>query len=214
MTPRARILARLRRATGGGDGGAVEARLREHPVTAPVPVQACVSGEAAVRQFIAKAEAVDATASRLAALDELPAALAEELRRRNLPAAIRTGTDPVFDRDWGAIERSIGPGRLEEPAALTRAQFGVAETGTLVFCSGPENPVTLNFLAETHFALLRTEDIRGGFEEMWEALRARGLDPRTVNLITGPSRSADIGQTLQLGAHGPVALHIFVVGRE
>ena len=212
MTPRERILARLRRATGGGDGAAVEARLRKHPVTAPVPAQARLAGEEAIAQFIAKAEAVDATVSRLASLDALPAALAEELRRRNLPAAIRTGTDPAFDLDWGAIERSIGPGRLEEPAALTRAEFGVAETGTLVFCSGPENPVTLNFLAETHFALVRAEDIRGSFEEMWEALRARRLDPRTVNLVTGPSRSADIGQTLQLGAHGPVALHIFVLG--
>ena len=212
MTPRERILARLRRATGGGDVAAVEARLRTHPQAAPVPAQARTTGEAAIARFIAKAEAVDATVARLAALEELPAALAAELRARNLPAAIRTGSDPAFDLDWGAVERSIGPGRLEEPAALTRAEFGVAETGTLVFCSGAENPVTLNYLAETHFALVRAGDIRGGFEEMWEGLRARALDPRTVNLVTGPSRSADIGQTLQLGAHGPVALHIFVVG--
>jgi L-lactate dehydrogenase complex protein LldG len=36
--------------------------------------------------------------------------------------------------------------------------------------------------------------------------------PRTVNFITGPSRSADIGQKLQLGAHGPRRLHIILVG--
>ena len=47
---------------------------------------------------------------------------------------------------------------------------------------------------------------------MWADWRERALDPRTVNMVTGPSRSADIGQTLQLGAHGPVALHVFVVG--
>ncbi|MEI9915983.1 MAG: LUD domain-containing protein [Methylovirgula sp.] len=41
---------------------------------------------------------------------------------------------------------------------------------------------------------------------------ARGAMPRTVNFITGPSRSADIEQTLLLGAHGPRALHIIIVG--
>ena len=96
---------------------------------------------------------------------------------------------------------------------MTRAEFGMAETGSLVFASGPDNPVTLNFLGETHFAVLRAEDIKGGYEELWAAWRQRGLTPRTTNFVTGPSRSADIGQTLQLGAHGPVALHIFLVGR-
>ena len=162
-------------------------------------------------QFIARARAVDASVTRLASVDELPQALAQELRNRNLPAAIRTGADPVFDRDWGTVDRTIGPGRSEEPATLTRAEFGLAETGSLVMISGPDNPVTLNFLGETHFAVVDAKDVHGGFEDLWAAYRERSIHPRTVNLITGPSRSADIGQTLQLGAHGPVALHIFVV---
>lgn len=212
MSAREAILGRVRRATGGGEPAAVEARLSAHRQEGPVPAGARTEGEARIARFIEKARAVDATVSQLASLDELPRALAEELRGRNLPAAIRTGTDPAFDRDWGPIERSIGPGRLEEPATLSRAQLGMAETGTLLLASGPENPVTLTFLGETHFVVLRAEDICAGFEDMWAAWRARGLDPRTVNLVTGPSRSADIGQTLQLGAHGPVALHIFLVG--
>ncbi|HLS19987.1 MAG TPA: LUD domain-containing protein, partial [Paracoccaceae bacterium] len=92
------------------------------------------------------------------------------------------------------------------------AEFGIAETGSLVFASGRENPVTLNFLGETHFALLDADDIVGGYEELWANWHERGLNPRTVNFITGPSRSADIGQVLQLGAHGPVALHVFLLG--
>ena len=87
----------------------------------------------------------------------------------------------------------------------------MAETGTLILDSGPENPVTLTFLGETHFVVVAADDIKAGFEDMWAEWRARSLDPRTVNMVTGPSRSADIGQTLQLGAHGPVALHVFVV---
>ena len=206
MSARDRILARIRGAASGGAG-------MPPPLT---PMLATLSGEAAVRQFIKKAERVDATVSRIASLEALPAALAEELRRRNLPAAIRTGADPAFAREWrgpwGGIEHTTGPGRIEEPATMTRAEFGMAETGSLVFASGPDNPVTLNFLGETHFAVIHARDIVGGYEELWAAWRERGLAPRTVNFVTGPSRSADIGQTLQLGAHGPVALHVFVVG--
>ncbi len=213
MSARERILARVTRATGGGDKVAVAARLGHHLAqTAPVPAAAQTIGPARIAQFIAKTIAVDATASRIASLDDLPKALAEELRSRNLPAAIRTGHDPVFERDWGTLEHTTGPGRLDEPATLSRAHLGMAETGTLVLASGAENPVTLTFLGETHFVAIAAEDIKAGFEDMWAEWRKRGLDPRTVNLVTGPSRSADIGQTLQLGAHGPVAVHVFVVG--
>ena len=213
MSARDNILARIRRATGGGDAVAVAVRLGQRDVQlAPVPAQAQTQGEARITQFMEKATAVDATVSRLASLDDLPAALADELRQRNLPAAIRTGSDPAFARDWGTVEHSIGIGRLVEPATLSRAELAMAETGTLVLASGPENPVTLTFLGETHFVVVAAADIKAGFEDMWADWRERALDPRTVNMVTGPSRSADIGQTLQLGAHGPVALHVFVVG--
>lgn len=208
---RDRILARVRRAAPSSPAAA------EHLATAgtqsaPTPTQGKLSGEDAIAQFMAKAVAADATASRIADFEALPEALAAELRNRNLPAAIRTGEGPLFDRDWGTLEHSKGVGRLEEPATLSHARYGVAETGTLVFTSGPDNPVTLTFLGETHFAVVRAEDIQSGFDDMWAAWRAAGIDPRTTNLVTGPSRSGDIGQVLQLGAHGPVALHIFVVG--
>lgn len=214
VSARERILSRVRRAgEGRADPQAVAERLARPRQDAPVPLQGLQEGEARVAQFVAKAEAVDTSVSRIESPDDLPAALAEELRRRNLPAAIRTGRDSEFERDWGGIERTVGPGRLAEPATLSRARLASAETGTLLLASGPDNPVTLTFLGETHFVLLREGDIHAGYEDMWAAWRALGLDPRTVNLVTGPSRSADIGQTLQLGAHGPVSVHVFLSGR-
>ena len=203
MSARDRILARVRRAAHSQDN------LRTGTPERLTPEQARPRDP--VAQFAAQAEKVHATTSRIASMDDLPRALAEELRNRNLPAAIRTGSDPAFERDWGGLEHSTGPGRVREPATLTRAEFAMAETGSLVFASGPENPVTLNFLGETHFAVVNHNDVKGGFEDLFAAWRARGLTPRTTNFVTGPSRSADIGQTLQLGAHGPVALHIFIV---
>lgn len=218
MSARERILDRVRtaaagRAAPGTDrAGEVAHRLAEHPA-GPVPVQGQSQGPARLTQFMAKLEAADGNVSRVSEIGELPRALAHELRKRNLPATVRLGEDPIFrGLDWGTLEVSHGAGRLEEPATLSRAVFGVAETGTLALASGPDNPVTLTFLGETHFVVLRESDLCGGFEDLWARWRELGRDPRTLNLVTGPSRSADIGQVLQLGAHGPVALHVFIVG--
>ena len=90
-----------------------------------------------------------------------------------------------------------------------------AETGTLMLTSDAARPSTLNFLPENHIVVLRVEQITGAYEEGWRFLRAAGgngtVMPRTVNLITGPSRTGDIEQRIQLGAHGPRRLHIIIV---
>lgn len=215
MSPRDAIINRIRQSqerSGLRDAAGAAARIADPAPRAPIPAMAQMQGRARTDQFITCATAAEATVSEIAGLDALPAALAEELRARNLPAAIRMGAEPTFAAlDWPGLDVTLGPGRMEEPAAISLAQFGVAETGTCVLASGPNNPVTLTFLPETHFVVLKAADLMGGFEEMWAAWRRRGLDPRTVNLVTGPSRSADIGQKLQLGAHGPVSLHIFLV---
>lgn len=216
MSARTRILDRARAAVTTGKpatdrAAAVAERLAEHPA-GPVPHAAQSHGPGRLTQFMQKLEAAEGSIGRVSSLAELPKALAHELRKRNLPASVRHGSDPMFSSlDWGTLETTQGPGRIEEPATLSRAEFGMAETGTLVLASGPDNPVTLTFLGETHFVVLRARDICAGFEDLWDEWRARGLDPRTINMVTGPSRSADIGQVLQLGAHGPVALHVFVV---
>jgi len=93
----------------------------------------------------------------------------------------------------------------------------VAETGTLVLLSGADNPTRLNFLVETHVVVIDAATIEGAYEDVWKTLRTSRanettLMPRTVNWITGPSRTADIEQTLLMGAHGPKDLHIIVVG--
>jgi L-lactate utilization protein LutC len=213
MSDREAVLGAIRRAITCGPGreDAVHHRLQHGPGLTP-PQIASTQGQDRLKRFKAKLEAVDVTVSELAEIADLPAAIASELRDRNLPASIRHGEDTLFQKlDWGTLEATKGVGRLEEPATLSRAEFGMAETGTLVLASGPDNPVTLTFLGETHFVVLRKSDIMAGFEDMWASLRKRGLTPRTVNMVTGPSRSADIGQILQLGAHGPVAQHVFIL---
>ena len=120
---------------------------------------------------------------------------------------------------WGEtfLEVAQGPSAGRDLNAVSHALGGVAETGTLIMTSGPENPSTLNFLSDNHIVIVSAKDIVGDYETMWDKVRAaygRGQMPRTVNMITGPSRSADIEQTLLLGAHGPRRLHIVIVKAE
>jgi L-lactate dehydrogenase complex protein LldG len=80
--------------------------------------------------------------------------------------------------------------------------------------SGPDNPTTLNFLPETHIVVLPKSAVTGSYEDVWDRLRqhvGEGVMPRTVNLVTGPSRTGDIEQTIELGAHGPRRLHIILL---
>ena len=128
---------------------------------------------------------------------------------------VRRGGDPRLEAmPWGkerTLEVGVGASDGHDLVAVSHAFGGVAESGTLMLTSGADNPTTLNFLPDTHVVVLDAADVTGDYETLWQRLRERcgdGVLPRTVNLITGPSRSADIGQTLILGAHGPRRLHV------
>ena len=197
---------------------AVAARLGEPP-RGIIPARGQLPGEARVRLFVAMAEKYNATTARVADIYSVPAEVSAYLKSRNLPAAIRIGSDSRLALAPWAEEKTLeirhGASDGHDLAAVSHAFGGVAETGTLAVLSGPDNPVTLNFLPEHHIVVLRADDVAGDMETIWAKLReheGKGVMPRTVNFITGPSRSADIEQTLLLGAHGPRALHIIVVG--
>lgn len=95
---------------------------------------------------------------------------------------------------------------------MTTAFAGIAETGTLMLASDADHPTTLAFLPETAIIALQSDRIARAYEDALHAFRTSSTDlPRSINLITGPSRSGDIEQTLQLGAHGPRRLLIVLV---
>jgi L-lactate dehydrogenase complex protein LldG len=182
-----------------------------------IPARGQVSGEALVEVFRAQAEAALATVRVVDSVAEVPRAVAEFLRDHNLPATLRMGDDPRLKAmPWGetALEMSQGRSDGGDLNAVSHALGGVAESGTAVMVSGPENPSTLNFLPDNHIVVVAAKDIAGDYERVFAKLRAtygKGQMPRTVNFITGPSRSGDIEQTLLLGAHGPRRLHVLVV---
>jgi len=221
MSARDTILASIRRSLGvsGNEAprrAAVAERLARHPAGI-IPARG--QDEAArLTLFRRMVELAAGSVAEVSGADDVPAAVTAFLRASNLPSAVRRGSDPRLEampwRREGTLEVTTGPSDGHDLAAVSHAFGAAAETGTLMLVSGADNPTTLNFLPDTHIVVVRAKDLAGDYETLWGRLRERygtGTMPRTVNWITGPSRSADIEQTLILGAHGPRRLHVIVV---
>lgn len=215
--PRDAVLGRLRRALGRteNDEGArtVAARLADPP-PGLIPARADLDRAGRIEMFVRQAEAVQTSIRRLDGDAQIPAAVVDYLRQSNLPMRLVVAPDPALDRpDWPAM-LEIRRGRAEDadPVGLTTAFAGIAETGTLMLLSGPERPTTVAFLPETSIIVLRAGRVLRAYEDGLRLLREEhGVFPRSINLITGPSRSGDIEQTIQLGAHGPKRLLVLLV---
>jgi len=218
---RDRILGGIRAGLGRGrlDGDAaraVEARLAAHRRNL-VPARAASLDRAGqAKLFIAMAEEVDATVAEVASAAAVPDAVADYLSRQNLPSRLVVTTDKQLDDiPWDARPLlAIRKGRAEDGDAVsvTACVAAIAETGTLMLVSGRDSPTRNNFLPDTHIVVLRRDQVVAAYEDGWDRLREAGAMPRTVNFITGPSRTADIEQRLVLGAHGPRRLHIVLIG--
>jgi len=223
---RAGILNGIRRGLARGPLPAAAAAALDARLAAPVrhlrPGRATLPRPALVAQFLRYAEREHATVTRLADAATVPAAVAAYLATQNLPAAIAMAPHPeLLAMPWSERPLLHIEARQAAPtdgAALQHGFAGIAETGTVMFPSGPDRPTTLNLLPDTALVFLRTSRIVGALEDAWALLRAEHRDgrtggalPRNVMLVTGPSRSADIEQTLELGAHGPRRLHILLL---
>ena len=227
---RGQILGSIRRSLGrdrleGETRTILEARLG-NPQAGIIPQRSRLDHAGQVDLFQEMAEAVQATVDRVENLSAVPDAVSRYLAGQNLPARIKMADhDLLKSLPWEqtpALTRLTGPTGGDDQVSLSAAFAGIAETGTAMLLSGPDGPTTLNFLPETHMVVLTESAIVGAYEEAWARLRRHcretGLAhlPRTVNLITGPSRTGDIEQTILLGAHGPHRLHIILVrdGKE
>jgi L-lactate dehydrogenase complex protein LldG len=216
------VFARIRAGLGRGPlepeaVAKLEARIAAHAPNL-IPARARVPEDERLALFQRMAEEVGTTFAHVPSFDDVPAALLAYLTARGLPARLRMSPDPWLDRiPWSsqpalAIARGrAGPGDL---VSLTPCFAAVAETGTLVLVSNGARPATLNFMPDNHVVVLEACDVLGAYEDAFAKLRALHPDvpfmPRTVNFVTGPSRTADIELTIVRGAHGPRRLHVIV----
>ncbi len=202
-----------------------QAMLRARMARPPrhlIPARSRLPHAGQVALLLANLEKEFATVTRLKSLDEVPGAVADYLAAQNLPPQLAIAPHPELTAlPWSSrpmLRTEARPGQPQDQASLQHGFAAIAETGTLMLPSAPTRPTTLNLLPDTAMVLLRESRVVGAYEEAWDLLRAENRDsrtggfmPRNVMLVTGPSRSADIEQTLELGAHGPRRLHVFLL---
>jgi len=216
---RARVLADIRRALGRErptpEALAEVQRTIDRP-TRLVPARGQGSHESLVDRFVTMAEEAAATVTRIEGYRDVPDAIRAFLENNGADGEVLVAPHPCFtELDWqgAGIRVRSGLPEPDEQVVVTGAFAAAAETGTLVVCSGPEHPSSLNLLPDNHIVVLPESRVLGSYEDTWDLLRAEypGGLPRTVLWITGPSRTGDIEQTLYLGAHGPRRLHILLL---
>ena len=162
------------------------------------------------------------TITRVPHASEVPGAVADYLASQNLPSTLVMAPHPELQAlPWSErpmLEIRQGRAEASDLVSVQHVFAAIAETGTLMLPSAAERPTTINLLPDTAIAVLRASRVVGAYEEAWDLLRAEhgpqpsgGFMPRNVMLVTGPSRSADIEQTLELGAHGPRRLHVVLI---
>ncbi|MBM3487302.1 MAG: hypothetical protein FJX67_11845 [Alphaproteobacteria bacterium] len=208
---RARILARIREANGGAPpvGDPLASRLADQPRH----VRPALDGDSRAL-FLARLASPTLTASgeSIAGWADVPGAIDTYLARHALAPRIAAVPDPRLDGlSWGRIVRHDAIGR-DEPVSLGIAEAAIAETGSLVFCSGPSSPTLFSYLALHHLAIVEARMLLRHMEDWWAHLRTRSTPPRNVNFVTGTSGTADIEAMLVRGAHGPRFLHVLIVG--
>lgn len=222
-TSRDDILGRVRAAKKDSlavsDSQLAAKRLQDHSANL-IPKRGTLALAERVELFQTEAEKVNATVARVQSGENVPSEVARFLKEHNLKPKVKL-SPKLESLPWQTtlLETATGIAVGDDAISVTAVFAGVAETGTLITFSGPDTPTTLNFLPLTNIAIVQASQIYGNYEHVFTALRSREQNdgqpndfmPRTLNFITGPSRSADIEQTLLLGAHGPQRLHIIIV---
>ena len=187
-----------------------------------IPARSRLPRAGQIALFVANVEKEFGTVALVPDLAAVPGALADYLAAQNLPTDFVMAPHPDLRAipwsDRPMLNWRVGRAEATDMVSVQHGFAAVAETGTLMLPSAPERPTTLNLLADTAVVVLRASRVVGAYEEAWDLLRAENHDarsggfmPRNIMWVTGPSRSADIEQTLELGAHGPRRLHIVLV---
>jgi L-lactate dehydrogenase complex protein LldG len=208
VSARENILMRIGKARPAPETIDIDKVIRRHQRGPIPPLESGL-----VKRFGEQAVRLMSDVAQCGAISEVPGLIARYLRERNLPMQ-GVCWPALTSLDWRSEGLEIEPraARKDDLVGITGVFLGIAETGTLMLLSGPQTPATVSLLPETHVAVVEAGRIVATMEQAWDRLRVeRGALPRAVNFISGPSRTADIEQTVTLGAHGPYRVLIIIV---
>ena len=210
------ILQRIRSQSGRegltsvAERDAVKARIQSRP-TAPLPG---IAKHEPVAHFIAECERVKTTVALVATEAEIPSAVAKYMAEEGLNTAI-SGWSAYANLDWQAagLSYKAGPSTAQDLIGFTDCFCAIGESGTLLLLSSPATPKLNALLPETHICVVKKSRIVPTMEAAFALMREEiGAPPRATFFVSGPSRTADIEQTIVIGAHGPYRVHVLLLG--
>ena len=190
---------------------------RRSPIPAPADYVAPSAGKDLLCMFVRGLEKVMATNELISDASQLVESVEAYLQQHKAGRELVV-TDAI--RQAGLLENCSlqlldAPTRGNETSAITMAYAGIAETGSLVMLSGADTPVTTNFLPDNFVCVLKVGDVLNDMESLWARMASeKRIMPRSVNLVTGPSRTADVEQIIQMGAHGPRRVHVMLLDQK
>lgn len=210
---RAAVLASIRRALGRVELSEAEKAALEKRLSEPQPNLKPALAGVLLERFVAKVEAAAGSVARIEDMKQLPDCLAQLLASLDLANEVTVAPhDDLRRMAWRPLAVEFRHAKPADRVGVSFGFAGVAETGSLALVSGSQSPTTLNFLPEVHVVALPEARIVPHIEDVWSLIRSEfGAMPRAVNFVTGPSRTADIEQTIQLGAHGPAKLVVVLI---
>ncbi|MDH5359341.1 MAG: LUD domain-containing protein [Gammaproteobacteria bacterium] len=135
------------------------------------------------------------------------------LQSHELPLQLCLVNHPMLaDLPWpDTIQPQQGAVKDTDLSILSVATAAIAETGSVVMIASEETPTEANFLPDNFICIVKKYTLLAHMEDLWAQLRQQNnKPPAVVNIISGPSRTADVEQTIQLGAHGPRRMHVII----
>jgi len=164
-------------------------------------------------RFISECERLKTSVDSVASLNDVPLALASYLRKNTLKMAV-VGWPSLSAQNWAeaGVRFDNRLANANDMVGMTDCFCAIGETGTLLLLSGADTPKLHALLPETHICIVSQKRIVATMEDAFQLLRQeKGTLPRATFLVSGPSRTADIEQTIVIGAHGPYRVHVILV---
>lgn len=97
---------------------------------------------------------------------------------------------------------------------ITGADYGIAQSGTLVMKSNPKRGRAVSLVPPRHLSFIAGSMIHDGLDQVLEELSKTGETPAAIDLISGPSRTSDIEMDLSIGVHGPIEVYVIVMTNQ
>ncbi len=198
-------------------------RVADEKIAAAIKTTIPVSDEGLVKQFGFELENVSAEFHLISDQKEMAEKVVAVLRECDQSSLAITAEDETVELAGriSRLDNSIticqaldytGEERKKKlaaiPIALTKAAFGIADMGSLVFLYDQSLTSWPYFLSDTVFALVSKSNLVSNHFELLEKLNPKKA--RNMVFVTGPSRTADIEKILILGAHGPRRLVVLL----